>query len=287
MIELKYDPVLMPAIDESLGSDFWQYGPVGKSLIDLVKGPIKFSESVSIFIERGKCRFNLSLQPYEVSGAATVFIRRGDILQIEETSDDVQAYCMLFSPAIAERLFEISNGYKVEPKVLRCPVNLIPGHIVPQFLNFYTRMQEVASDASNPCRLDAIVFFTASFLFQIAYLMRPLNDEERIDIPTRTVEVFLRLAQKNFRQHRFLPFYAEKMKITPKHLSRTIKQRTGLTATDWLDRFVVLEAKVLLKSSNLNIQEISDNLNFPSQSFFCKYFKRTTGLSPSEYRNKK
>lgn len=285
MIELKYNPLLMPAIDESLGSDFWQYGPVGRDLVGFVKGPIKFSESVSIFMEKGKCKFTLSLRPYDISGGATIFIRRGDILQVEEVSDDFQAHCMLFSPAISERLFEIGNGYKVDSGVLRSPVNLIPEAMVPKFVDFYERMRTVASDSANPKRLDAVVLFTASFFLQICYSLQPVNADQEIDIPTRTVEVFLRLAQRNFRQERFLPFYADKMKITAKHLSRTIKQRTGLTASEWLDRFVVLEAKVLLKSSNLNIQEIADHLNFPSQSFFCKYFKRATGKSPSEFRN--
>ena len=63
------------------------------------------------------------------------------------------------------------------------------------------------------------------------------------------------------------------------------KDRGRLTAVDWIERFVILEAKVLLKSSNLNIQQIADELNFPSQSFFGKYFKKLTGMSPKEFRN--
>lgn len=75
------------------------------------------------------------------------------------------------------------------------------------------------------------------------------------------------------------------MEVTPKHLSRTVKAQTGYTAVEWIERFVILEAKVLLKSSNLNIQQIADELNFPSQSFFGKYFKKFTGMSPKEFRN--
>lgn len=277
----------MPAIDESVGSDFWQYGPVGKGLVDLVKGPVKFSESVSIFIEKGKCRFTLSLHPYDIEGAATVFIRRGDILQVDWVSDDLQAHCMLFSPEVLERLFQVVSASDLNPGTARCPVNLIPGKIVPRFVEFYSRMPQVYGDKENPRRLDAVIMFTASFYMQVAYALKPANEDDEIDIPTRTVEVFLRLAERNFRSERFLPFYAAKMKITPKHLSRTIKQQTGLTAAEWLDRYIILEAKVLLKSSNLNVQEISDHLNFPSQSFFCKYFKRATGMSPSQFRNGK
>ena len=96
---------------------------------------------------------------------------------------------------------------------------------------------------------------------------------------------FLALVQQNFRKERFLEFYASKLEVTPKHLSRTIKKQTGYTAVEWIERYVILEAKVLLKSSNLNIQQIADELNFPSQSFFGKYFKKLTGVSPKEFLN--
>ena len=59
-----------------------------------------------------------------------------------------------------------------------------------------------------------------------------------------------------------------------------MKNLTGFTAVEWIERYVVLEAKVMLKASNLNIQQISDELNFPSQSFFGKYFKKNVGMSP-------
>ena len=68
------------------------------------------------------------------------------------------------------------------------------------------------------------------------------------------------------------------------YLSTVIKNVSGKTAAEWIDDYVILEAKSLLKSTNLTIQQISDGLNFPSQSFFGKYFKRQTGISPKEYK---
>lgn len=110
------------------------------------------------------------------------------------------------------------------------------------------------------------------------------------DFPTsqgRITDNFLKLVQENFRKERFLGFYASELGISPKHLARTVKAQTGMTAVSWIERLVVLEAQVMLKSSNLNIQQISYELNFKSQSFFGKYFKKFTGMSPKEFRNSK
>ena len=95
---------------------------------------------------------------------------------------------------------------------------------------------------------------------------------------------FLEIVKDNFRRERQLKFYADALCITPRYLSRVVKECTGSSAADWIERYVILEARALLKSTTMTIQQISDELNFPSQTFFGKYFKRRVGMSPKEYR---
>ncbi len=96
---------------------------------------------------------------------------------------------------------------------------------------------------------------------------------------------FLTLVEKNYKRERSVSFYASKMCVTPKHLSAVIKESSGKTAGEWIDSFVMLEAKMLLSSSDKSIQQVSVELNFPNQSFFGKYFKHHAGKSPRQYRN--
>ncbi len=98
------------------------------------------------------------------------------------------------------------------------------------------------------------------------------------------VRQFMSLLSLHFREQRRVTFYSDQMHITPKYLGTIVTQQTGQTVSDWIDRFVVSEAKVLLGSSSLTIQEITYKLNFPNQSFFCKYFKSHTGMTPSGFR---
>ena len=95
---------------------------------------------------------------------------------------------------------------------------------------------------------------------------------------------FVKLVKEHFRKERQLKFYADKLCITPRYLSRVVKECTGSSAAEWIELTVVLEARALLKSTNMTVQQISDELNFPSQTFFGKYFKRRVGMSPKEYR---
>ena len=97
-------------------------------------------------------------------------------------------------------------------------------------------------------------------------------------------ERFYETLVESYQSERSVKFYADQLCLTPKHLSGVVKEVSGKTVGEWIDEFVILEAKALLNSSSMNIQEIADRLSFANQSFFGKYFKHYTGMSPKEYR---
>ena len=96
---------------------------------------------------------------------------------------------------------------------------------------------------------------------------------------------FIRLVAEHYHEERNVGFYADKLCLTPKYLSKLIKIATGRSAPEWIDSYVILEAKNLLKYSNVTIKEIVYRLHFPNQSVFYKFFKSRTGMTPTEYRN--
>lgn len=95
---------------------------------------------------------------------------------------------------------------------------------------------------------------------------------------------FLQELSEHYKTERSVGFYAQQLCITPKYLTTLVKQVSRKSVSEWIEIYVILEAKTLLKYSTLSIQEIAYTLNFPNQSFFGSYFKRNTGLSPSQYK---
>ena len=81
-------------------------------------------------------------------------------------------------------------------------------------------------------------------------------------------------------------FYANLLCITPKYLSSVIHEVSGKYATEWIDEYVIFEAKALLKNYNITIKEICQKMNFSTQSMFAKYFKKHTGQTPRDFRKK-
>lgn len=97
-------------------------------------------------------------------------------------------------------------------------------------------------------------------------------------------EQFMRLAAENHRYERQMAFYADKLCITPKYLSKIVRDQSGKSGPQWIDDLVILSAENMLKNSDIPIKEISSYLNFPSQSLFFRFFKKQTGRTPSQYR---
>ena len=119
------------------------------------------------------------------------------------------------------------------------------------------------------------------------FIDKPIEKISNNDHPMDLYNQFIELVQKDFRQHRSIKHYAEVLNISPKYFSMLIKKVSGKSAGEWIDEYIMLEARALLKCRRYTIQQISDKLSFPNQSFFAKYFKKHTGRTPTEYRTLK
>ncbi|MDB4767104.1 helix-turn-helix domain-containing protein [Flavobacteriaceae bacterium] len=99
-------------------------------------------------------------------------------------------------------------------------------------------------------------------------------------------ERFRLLAQDHCMKEREVKFYANQLNISDKYLNVISKQNSGATASEFIQRFTKERIVLLLQNKNLNISEISDEMNFSSRSFFTRYVKKVLGCTPSEYRNR-
>jgi AraC-like DNA-binding protein len=99
-------------------------------------------------------------------------------------------------------------------------------------------------------------------------------------------ERFMQLVQEHCMKEREVQFYASRLHITAKYLNYICKQNTGITASEWIQRYARERIILLLQNKNLNISEIADEMNFSSRSFFTRYVRKLLGVSPKEYRQR-
>ena len=156
---------------------------------------------------------------------------------------------------------------------------------------FELAISTLNNPSDTPCREDIIRTILSLFIYQSCDLIATETQitQQHSAASTRTEEYFRRFIKElseHYLERQNVTFYADRLCISSRYLTTIVRRVSGLSVTDWMNRYVITEAKYLLKYSDMSIQEIAYKLNFPNQSFFGKYFKQHIGMSPSTYRQK-
>lgn len=104
--------------------------------------------------------------------------------------------------------------------------------------------------------------------------------------PYMLCQGFLQMVTEAVDKERDVQYYAKRLGVTPSYLFVVVKEFTDKSPSDIIASFVISNAKQLLERTNMNCKQITKELNFPNQSFFGKFFKKHTGMTPMDYRKK-
>lgn len=247
--------------------------------------PIKLRHAMIGICCTGRCDLRLNLQDYEVEGPMIITLMPGQIVEGLSQSTNFDGYAIILS----RRFIDMLNlpGWQQQYMALyNNPLNKISQDMLQHVHIFYTILHKAASDEENPFRLQVIENLIRVFYYGGVSKFHQYG-RDKTPYKNSIVERFMDLVQEHYREERLIGFYADKLCITPKYLSKLVKENTGRSAGEWIENHVILEARAMLQSSDMTIQQIAASLNFPNQSFFGKYFKRATGISPKQYRHQK
>lgn len=159
--------------------------------------------------------------------------------------------------------------------------------------SFISMVEQELKGSETDFSSEIIGGLIAATIYKVGdILTHYLTEHPEVDSPihNRAEEYFRQFTEllgEHYKHERSVGFYARQLCITPKYLTTLIKRISGKSVSEWIDNYVILEAKTLLKYSTMSVQEIAYYLNFPNQSFFGSYFKRNVGMSPSQYKAKK
>ena len=255
--------------------------------------PLRFDCMTIIVCRRGSFDVEVNLQEYHIAANTMLVVSPGMLLKMASSNSSRLDLYMIFISR--EFLMDINidlNALNIRSLIEhRSPAITLTdaeaGKLVKylEFLDMQACEEEETVFSKNVARsLCAAVFYQ---LLQFSYLrIGHREDESREPLSRRSTYVhdFMRLVHLNYMKERAVSFYADQLFISPKYLTLLVKEATNRSPGDWINEFVVIEAKNLLRFSGKNVQQVAYALNFSNQTSFGKYFKRLTGFSPSEYQ---
>jgi AraC-like DNA-binding protein len=251
--------------------------------------PVQLSMTLIFFCVKGSLKLKINLQEYELTSCMAATLVVGSFMEIIEFSNDFKGAVL----AVATDFLNISEDIKMGMAVYRhaadVPLYKFNDKHMKETEEIYHMMKRKLLDKDFMYREQVAKAYLDLFRYNgfQSFYERSLTLNNRQNARTRKDELFVKfidLVQKHYRENRLVIFYAEKLCITPKYLSSVIYDYSGKYATQWIDEYVIMDAKALLRSSNNTIKEICIILNFANQSLFAKYFKHHTGMTPREFR---
>lgn len=253
-----------------------------------IENPFRSPAAVMMLALSGETTARINLTTHILRRGSVLIYGEGSIVNYPAASPDARYHMLVFTRRfIQEMMIDFMTvlpifKYVVDNIDQQLQVEEDEVDILGKYFELFDQM--------TPSYGDAVMRdLFASFMHTLGDMYNRRLDK-KVSNRTRQEEYFEKFILKvteNHARERSVRFYADALHITPKYLSTVIKEVSGRSAASWINEFVINRAKTLLKLSGKSIQEITYELNFSTQSFFGKFFKRHTGISPSDYRKGK
>ena len=237
--------------------------------------PIRLGAFTISLCLNGHITTDINMIRYDVQPGDMVITLPKDIIEHKDVSSDIRGIFFIVSQRFIEEAFpkigEILPIFLYIQKYPKIELTANQCFNIQQFYDFFIQRlkdQSVYRDKMISSILQALIYYIAGLLINS-------DKREKKERKEELLSKFIQLIIKHYKENRTLDFYAEKLFISTKYMSDIIKKTSGLTAHDWIDRYTILEAKILLRSTNKTIQEISNELN----SLIIRSFQNTLSIT--------
>ena len=246
---------------------------------------------------QGTCNLSVNDKPCHITYGNVLI--KSPLVQLEniESSDDFE-----FTPIIEDDIEYFapiaSDNIDIIQDLLR--MNKFDYNLGPTHLDFLLRRKELIDERKRELAQEGISTRQQKLIENIIVMMEQITVLEYAKIllsrnsvhpskPEKEDNIlvkFIFLLFRHYKRHRQVSFYADALRISPNHFTRIIKKVSGHTPSEWIILGTINQAKKLLRRKNIRVKDVAQELRFPEQFTFRKYFKQHTGLSPLEYKKK-
>jgi len=254
--------------------------------------PIRIDARVYLLCIYGEMTFDVDFKTYRLTKGSMFRLNGRHVLENMHTSSNYIGYSLVFShdfilsvinwiPELKE-LVVSADRYK--------PLMVFDEAELQKFTGIIEHLKKNLRATGHTFYSQIVKIEATDFILELAdsFAKRMPEIEESLLKDSRREDVlhqFMLLIMEHCKQQHEVTFYADKLNMTPGNLSRVITGASGRPPIKWISDALIAEAKILLRSPGMNVQQVSLELNFADQSSFGKFFKKHTSLTPAEYKN--
>ena len=257
-------------------------------ILSLDNGPLRINTIIIAFCTEGFIKFTLGVKPITMSKNMLTIIRPDQIVETTEISPDFKVGFIILKRNFFEIQHDYLNAITIHNLFLEESTFHFSEESMDEYQATYYLIKKKMEEKNNIYLLQIIQNLCQVMFYNLCNMHfhnSQLAEKKKKNNVHEIYKKFIQCVELNYRKEHSVQYYANILCLTPKYLSKVVHEVSQKHAAEWIHEFIILEARALLKSSNMSLQGISDLLNFPSQSHFSRFFKRYTGYSPRAYKN--
>ena len=234
----------------------------------------------------GRCELKVSGRSYTIEAGSLMIFSPNQLIEIQSSSPDLDWKSIIVSLDV---ILEFPSPVDIDimTSALRNPVLHVGEDGTRHLMEYYLFIEKRYSETSSAYREEISKTLLYALMLEICNIFRNVSDEDSDIAKPRQEKLtddFFKLMAKHYRTEHNVAFYAAKLHRTPKYLSGAIRRISGRSVAEWINSTLVSEIKMLLKTTDKTVLEISEELNFSSPSVMVQFFRHYTGITPLRYR---
>jgi AraC family transcriptional activator of pobA len=249
-----------------------------------VEEPHRHDSYLMVFFTKGSGQHEVDFDQFEIKKGSLFVLQPGQ-MHHWSLSEDIEGFVIIFSQELYNLYFgqKNINEYNFYHSIHNRPEMVFEEKEIPKILPYFDLLIQ-ENNHENKYQLDKMLNLLDCIQIEIA---RKYNETYSHQTHSYNVKIdkFEILLEQYFREEKLPSFYAEKLNITLKHLNRICNEILQKTATEVITDRVVLEIKRMLIDKQLAVNEVAFKVGYEDYSYFSRFFKKQTGMSPTEFRN--
>jgi len=252
--------------------------------------PVILDGIAFVICVKGNGRTRINFREYDMEKNTIITVMPYFITEIIEKTPDLTLEYLMFSTDFIPPM-QPNPNFDVIKYIIETPCIQVTQEEVDKLLDFHNFIVSHYKRKDHPFREGMAKTLLFALLIEIGSIYHNMfvrggekNEVTPASRQEEQISLFFNLLIENHKQEKSLQFYADKMCLTSKYLSTLVKERTGQTAMDWINEALIASAKYLLKTTDMTVVQVADEINFPNPSFFGRFFRKHTGMTPVQYR---
>ena len=290
LLDMTMMPVNRTAIvveDKMMVMDNLEVQPDPDGIDDLInRFPLRLMTTCLLIVVAGEVRFSVNFRDFVVAGGSCVFISEGTIIEkaVFDTSSRVILLSFVSHSVPSMDGLHQRNVHRLY--ALQVALLELRDEHIEMLKTAYQMLRTILTDEAFAANRETTAATCIALMGSI--IEQGVSSNTQLESKTsrkdEIVARFLECVNENYREHRDLGFYADKLCLSLKYMSHVIHGQTGRHPSQWIKDYVILDAKTMLRSGRYTVQQVADELHFANQSFFGKYFKEAVGVSPKKWK---